>query len=72
MDYLRCKRTVYHRMGQVNKNALESDLHVANNSYSRFITSFSMPSIALSNSASDAFFQTSEARICTAMNCTMS
>ena len=39
------------------------------NSYNLFITSFSMPSIALSNSASDAFFHTSHSRMRSEMNC---
>jgi hypothetical protein len=37
-------------------------------SCSRFITSFSMPSIALSNSASETDFQTSVSRIFCEMN----
>ena len=37
-------------------------------SYSLFMTSFSIPSIALSNSASEALAQTSLSRIRTAMN----
>ena len=37
-------------------------------SYNRFITSFSMPSIALSNSVSETFFHTSDSRIRWAMN----
>lgn len=37
-------------------------------SYSLFMTSFSMPSIALSNSASVAFFHTSVSRMRSAMN----
>ena len=38
------------------------------NSYNLFMTSFSMPSMALSNSASDAFLQTSHSRIRTEIN----
>ena len=37
-------------------------------SYSRFMTNFSIPSIALSNSTSDAFFHTSHSRIRSEMN----
>ena len=68
MDDLRCKGAVRR---QVNMKT-HWNVVMTNNSYSRFITSFSMPSIALSNSASDVFFQTSEARICPEMNYGMS
>lgn len=46
-------------------------VEVTYTSYSRFITSFSIPSIALSNSASEADFQTSVSRIFCEMNYTL-
>ena len=42
--------------------------HQTDKSYNLFMTSFSMPSIALSKSASEAFFQTSHSLICAAIN----
>ena len=57
---------------KVLRNGQEScdyEYKITYNSYSLFMTSFSIPSIALSNSASDAFFHTSHSRMPSEMNC---
>ena len=45
-----------------------SECQATNKSYNLFMTSFSMPSMAFSNSASDAFRQASDSLIFVAMN----
>ncbi len=53
---------------QVVRRGITARVEDAYKSYSRFITSFSIPSIALSNSASEAVFQMSASRIFCEMN----
>ena len=62
--YLRCKSTATRLICE--DGAMQNGTH---NSYNLFMTNFSMPSIALSNSASEEFLQTSHSRIRTEMNC---
>jgi len=52
---------------KISQNTAET-VHQTDKSYSLFMTSFSMPSIAFSKSASEQFFHTSHSRICVAIN----
>lgn len=54
--------------GKVNGDSVAA-IAPTHKSYSLFMTNFSIPSIALSNSASDVLFHTSHSRIRIEMNC---